>query len=220
MTWAAPESDLRTKLDDNIKDKMNYRKKVFGDVNGENVFFRTFEFRRVTDFTASDFPFGVWINGVLQSASAVKNDFLDSGDFELSSAPDSGSLIEASYYNQWFLDSEIVEFLRLASNFMGLGDIYQNIQGGLQPATLAYATGEAYDKLALRWSRRMSEMYLVQDAIEKDRFTLADTYKKWADQNRKMAMNLRDDFYSRSGQAEIPASGSIVGHVRNLVTSR
>ncbi len=139
MTWAAPESDLRTLLSDNAEDKYRYRKKVFGNTDGTNVLFKTFEFRRVTDFTTAAYPLGVWVEGVLLTSTDIASDNPGSGDFELAAAPTVRQKVEASYYIQWFLDVEIQNFLRLASNWLGMGDDYTQISPQLRPAALKYA---------------------------------------------------------------------------------
>jgi hypothetical protein len=110
--------------------------------------------------------------------------------------------------------------LRLACNWLALGDDYTNIEPGLRPSALQYAMGEGYEKLALRWSERLSETYLLQDQIDKDRFSLADTYHKWGADYKVSADKMRKDFYSRAGTNEIPAWGQIFGGVKDPTPKR
>jgi len=220
MTWVSPESDLRTKLSDNSTDKHCYRKRCFGQINGTNTRFKTLEFRRVTDFTVDAPPLGIWLNGALIPASSVASDNLPTGDFILNTAPADGDILEASYYSQWFNDAEIELFLKTACQWLALGENYVNIPAGLQPAALSYAAAEGYEKLSVRWAQMLSEQYLLQDAIEKERFALVETWARMAKQLKADAYKSRDDYYSRSGQSNLPFAGSISGRVSDPVPRR
>lgn len=228
MSWTTAASDLRTSLSDNSKDKHCYRKSVFGELNGTNTRFKTLEFRRINNFAETDNlaptytapPLGVWKNGVLLVTADIASDNPETGDFILASAPADGDTLEASYYAQWFNDDEIAQFLRLSCNWLALGDDFSQISQGLRPAALKYAAAEAYQKLASRWSQMLSEQYLRQDAQEKGRFAIVDAWMKAAETNRKEAYKSRDDFYSRSGQSNIPYASSIQGRVPNPVPQR
>lgn len=220
MTWTSPEIDLRTLLSDGPTDKHRYRKRVFGEINGTNTSFKTFEFRRVTNFAAATTPLGVWINGILQPPANISSDSVSTGDFYLVTAPADGSLVEASYYIQWFNDSEIDNFLRLASNWLNLGDDFTQLGQGLRPAALKYAAAEAYQKLSLRWAEHLSETYLLNDAPEEKRMAIVDAYRKQGLDMRKEAETVRDDFYSRSGQQKQPLFSSSFGRVKDVVPPR
>lgn len=214
MTWADPSTDLRTLLSDGPEDKLRYRKKVFGEVDGNNVAFKTFEFRRTTDFSSVDSPLGVWVDGVL--GAAVVSDNPSTGDFFLKDAPTTRQKVEASYYIQWFTDAEIGNFLRLASNWLSLGDLYANISEGLRPASLKYAAAEAYQKLALRWADPMSQVFLLNDAPANSKAASPiDQYSKLSKFLREDAEKVRNDFYSRSGQQFQPLFGTSVGNAKN-----
>jgi hypothetical protein len=220
MSWTTATDDLRTQLSDGAEDKFRYRKQVFGKVDGVNTLFKTFEFRRVTDFTAPTDRLGVYVNGVQQSGAALAADILETGEFEFVTAPTNGQRVEATYYLQWFTDAELDTFLRLSCNWLAKGDDYSQIEQGLRPAAIAYAQGIAYEKLALRWSEKLSETYLLQDQIDKDRFALAEMYQKWGADFKKQADKIRRDFYSRAGQQEQPSWGSIFGGVADPVPKR
>lgn len=222
MSWTTAESDLRTKLSDNATDKHCYRKKIFGELNGVNTRFKTLEFRRLTNFKNDPpGPLGIFLGGVLLTNADIADDNPPTGDFSLAVAPpDDGSSLEGSYYSQWFTIEEIQLFLRSACNWLALGDDYVNIQPGLRPAAMAYASAEAYQKLALRWSQMLSEQYMLNDAVEKDRFAIVEAYQRSAKQYRDAAYKDRDDFYARSGQSNIPYAGSINGSVRDPVPRR
>ena len=115
--WTTALQDLRNHLSDGATDRYHFRKRCFGEIDGTNTRFKTFEFRRVTDFTQEE---GVYINGVLQPASGVSSDSLIPGEFILQTAPSDGSIVEASYYTQWFLDSELEDFLKQSSRWLSL----------------------------------------------------------------------------------------------------
>lgn len=220
MSWTTASTDLRTLLSDNATDKHRYRKRVFGEVNSVNTSFKTFEFRRITDFTTATSPLGVWIDGVLQTSTVVSGDSVGTGDFYLTTAPLDGSIVEASYFIQWFKDSEIENFLRLACNWLALGDDYSQLGQGLRPAALKYAAAEAYQKLSLRWAEHLSETFLLNDAPDEKRMAIVDVYRKQSLDLRKEAETVRDDFYSRSGQQKQPLFASIVGTVPDNVPKR
>lgn len=220
MTWTNPTLDLRTLLSDGTADKHRYRKRVFGEINGTNKSFKTFEFRRVTDFTTATSPLGIWKDGVYQGSAAVTSDNIETGDFVLVTAPADGSVLEASYYIQWFTDTEITNFLRLASNWLSLGDDYTVIGSGLRPACLKYAAAEAYQKLSLRWAEHLSENFLLNDAPDEKRMAVVEAYRKQALDYRKEAETVRDDYYSRSGQQKQPLFATSVGRVTDNVPRR
>lgn len=216
MTWASPVNDLRVILSDGDTDKYYYRKKCFGEVNGTNKRFKTFEFRRKTNFTGAAYPLGVWVDGALLATSGVSSDNPESGDFQLVSSPDN-VLVEASYYVQWFLDTELTEFLRLACNWLALGDDYTQLQEGLRPCSLDYAASLAYKKIASRWAIHMTDMYLLNDnpsANEKS-LNLSKMFEEKSKQHYENAFKARNDFYTRSGQSLQPLFGNNYGSVTN-----
>lgn len=214
MAWLTAVSDLRKKLGDNDMDKLSWRKTIFGVLNGNNTAFKTYEWRRVTDFTllsASDTSvLGVFVNN---SKVSVTSDDLTSGQFTVSDAPENGDTIQATYYNQWFVDDELDSFLRSACNFLGLGDDYTEIEFGLRPAALEYAGGDAFKQLALRW-RQLGEMYRVEDLPRQGIDQFIKDYNDAAVKDYDMATKKRNDFYDgRQGQAMQPLSSNIVGTV-------
>lgn len=220
MSWTTAASDLRTSLSDNATDKLRYRKQVFGEANDTNTSFKTFEFRRITDFKTAAAPLGVYKAGVLLATSAISIDFVETGDFDLTAAPTEGQKVEASYYVQWFNDAEINQFLRISCNWLALGDTFSNIPEGLRPAALKYASAEAYQKLALRWAENLSEGFLLEDAKDDKRMSIVDAYMKAATAYRKEATSIRDDFYSRSGTQLSPTSSSLYGIIPPIVPNK
>lgn len=218
MSWTTALTDIRTLLDEGDEDKLCYRKRCLGECNAVNLLFKTFDSRRTTDFTTAELPLGVWLNGVLIDAADVTLDFPVSGDFELADAPIDGDVIEASYYFRWFIDSELTQFLTTSSEWLALGSNYTNISESLRPAALNYAAGEAYQKLALKWTRRLSEGYMLNDAPATDEVgKMIQQYGDLALKYQAKAKDVRDDFYSRSGTQLSPSYGFSPGRVRDNV---
>jgi len=217
MSWITATSDLRTLLSDGPTDKIRYRKSVFGQKNGANKRFKTFEPRRVTDLTTATQPFGVFING---SLVATASDDLIVGEFELVTAPVDGDFVEATYYYQWFIDSELAVFLKNAAQWLGKGADITTVPDGLQPAALHHAAQESYHKLALKWSEHMSEMYLLEDAPKDGSKDVLEGYRALAKDFTEKATALRNDFYERQGQSIQPIVTSIIGSVRDVKPQR
>lgn len=204
MSWDTAVDDLRIKLSDGPTDRLRAFKKALGIADGTNTRFKTFEYRRYTDFTVALPPEGIYINSIPLPATGVATDATGSGFFTLLAPPDANATVEATYYLRWFLDNELDEFLRIANNWLGMADDYSNLDTGLRPSALDYAAAEAYTKMAMRWVEAMSEVYLLQDAPRDAASQEVNYYKGMADLFRKNAKSLRDDFYTRQGQSLSP----------------
>jgi len=213
MSWDTGVSDLRTLLSDGPEDRYNYRKRCFGEINGLNTRFKTFEFRRVTDFTLDQ---GVFIDGEAVSASDVTSDDVKTGEFVLVNPPEDGSVVEASYYSQWFLDSELDQFLQVAGLWLNSSNDYAQTAGGLIPAALKYAASEAYLKQAQRWRSFLSQGFKVEDAPNKDGTGPVDSFIKMAETFREEAVKSRDEYFTRQGRNLQPLFGTVVGRVRRM----
>lgn len=220
MAWNTAVADLRLKLSDTPLDKLRAYKRVFGQIDGVNAVFKTFEYRRVTDFTLAAAPLGVYLNGVRLSTAGIASDDLQTGFFTLASAPAAGSVLEATYYVQFFFDENLTDFLRFATQWLGLGTDYNSIPSGLQGAALQYAAAEAYQKLAMRFSEHLSETYRLEDAPDAERFKLVDEYKRMSDDCRASATTLRDQYYTRQGQSLQPLFAVNRGRVRDVAPPR
>lgn len=213
MSWTTAASDLRTLISDGTNDHYVYRKKCFGYCNGTNTSFKTFEPRRLTDFTTAAVPLGVYKNG---TAVTVSTDYTTQGEFVLASAPADGDVVQASYYYQWFLDAELVVFLTSAAEWIYSSTDYTNIPEGLRPAAKYYAAQEAMHKLAVRWSERMSNMLLLEDGPDPKVVGVADSFRELAKDYKEKAETLRKQYYSRQDQAEAPLYGNNWGAVREI----
>jgi hypothetical protein len=217
MTWLAPIQDVRDQLSDNDKSKLRYRKKIIGQVDGTNTVFKTLEFRRITDFTTAVAPMGVYVANTLQ---VVTSDFPEIGEFTLSVAPTDGQDVSATYYTQWFLDAEIIDFLSKASTWLGFDENYDNTPPGLQPAAKFYACKQACENLALRWADYLTETYQFSDAPRSDEKNPVESYQKLAESYMKQAQEARKGYYTRQDQAEAPLFANIGGCVIDVPPKR
>lgn len=212
MSWTAALTELRQLLNDDSTDKPRFRQQVLGQVNGTNKAFRTFEPRRVTDFTTAIAPFGVYKNSSA-TPETVTTDNLEFGQFVLSTAPTAGDTLEASFYVQWFTDTELNAFLLDSANWLGTGTVVA-IQQGLQPAAKKYAAAQAYQELAIRWSQDLSMQFKSQD-IDPETKPI-NPYTSLANQFRKDATDSRDQFYKRQGRPYQPLFKSVAGNVGDV----
>lgn len=215
MGWLTGIKDLRIRLSDGPTDRYNYQKRVFGAVNGTNATFKTFDFRRVTDFRAQA---GVFINGITQGTTLIIRDDVLNGIFTLdpSIIPVDGDIVEASYYSQWFLDAEIDDFLIQSARYLLSSDQYQNIAIGLVPCAIEFAAGLAYNKMAERWSTMVSSGYKVEDAPDPNSKGPMAGFTKLAEDCFTKAEALLKRYYTRQGQNLQPLIGVQVGHVRAM----
>ena len=224
MSWTTALDDLRLLLNDGPTDKIRAFKRVFGDINGANDRFKTYEFRRITDFKTEPDTSSI---GVYVESSKVSNTAIDSDDpvsgffiFASGSVPATGQVVEATYYVQYFLDAELQSFMRLSQNWLGFGDDYTLIPQGLRPAALQYATGEGYQKLAMRFSEHSSETYRLEDMPDVRRTALVAEYKNAAAQAKEQAHTLRNEYYSRQGQHLSPLFGVFSPAIRDVAPRR
>lgn len=204
--WTNALDDLRNRLNDGPTDKLRFLKKLIGQVDGSNKLFKSFEFRRVTDFSASGTvaPLGVYVN---EAIVPVSGDNPEIGVVELASAPAARDTVQGVYYVQWFKDSELTFFLQEASQWLGGGSDFSTVAPGLRPAALEYAACEAYKKLANKFVENQSDTYRFEDSPDPNKQSMVDTYMKMADGCLDQANKLRDDFYGRQGQANAPLTG-------------
>lgn len=218
--WTNAVSDLRTLLSDGEEDRYNSKKLCFGKVDGVNLQFRTFEFRRITDFTTAAAPLGIYVDGTRLDPTLITTDYVNTGDFVLAPAATAvvvdGSSVEASYYNQWFLDAELESFLVTANNWLDSGSDYANVPAGLRPATLKFAASEAYLKMSQRWRTWLSEMYRVEDEPKKPGSGPVAEFIEMANTFRKEAEELRKTFYTRQDRNLQPLFGQVIGNVRQM----
>lgn len=208
MAWTNAVAELRANLSDGPTDRMRWRKKTLGEPSG--LEFKTFEFRRVTNFTTAVAPEGVYVNGSLLPASGISADYPEIGAFYLVDPVTAGGmLVEATYYIQFFLDSELDTFLTESAQWLNLGSDYTGIPDGLKPAARSYAMHLAFVKLANRWMERTAEQFRLEDSENPSNEGNTDSYSKLADMYLKEAIKKRNDFYERAGAQLEPNFGSI-----------
>jgi len=210
--WTTFLTEMRQVLRDGPTDRLRWRKKVFGEVDGTNVRFKTFEFRRVTNLSTAADPLGVYLDGVRTTALT---DDLTTGVFTLGAAPAEGVSVEASYYCQTFTDTELTQFVTNAAEWLGF-DAPSQVVLGLQASAREFAAGEAFHALSRMYADKLSETFLLEDAPDADRVTAAQTYKTLSDAHYTQAKSLRDDYYTRQGQSLQPLFGVVAGNVKRI----
>lgn len=218
MAWTDSLVKLRSFLADNDNDRLRHRKAIFGLQDGTNATYITFEDRRVTDFSdpATSAPLGVYVNGM---PATVTVDYPVIGEFTLTTAPQNGDTIEATYYYQWFQDSDLATFLENAGNWANYPDITA-VPYGLQPAVLRFAAADAYQNLALKFAESDSEKFRLEDAPDPKNRSAASSYMAMSKEYRNQALDQRKQFYTRQDQNESPLFGTVIGRVRNPVPTR
>lgn len=218
IPWTTAIADCRMTLSDGDTDKLAYRKKVIGIQDGSNLTFKTFEARRISNLVVAVSPAGVFLDN---AAAAVASEDRESGEFTLSTpAPTDGQSLVATYYYRWFIDTELTEFLKSASNWAGFGDDYTLVPDAFQPAVKEYVAFLGYQKLVAKMSVNLAETYQLYDAPDEKRFDPVAMYMKISKQKFDLAVNLRDDVYSRKGQAKAPRSATLAGTVRDVPPNR
>lgn len=228
MSWTTNQigiDELRAALSDGPTDKLAHDKRVLGRKNGTNTRFKTFERRRVTDFTATPAtgsPEGVYLNNELVLVSGIASDSPITGSFVLKSAPDDdGTDMTATYYWQYFVDPELQTFLEKAMSWLGKGTDYTVLDDGLIPAALEYAKYQAYSKLALWFLQNASEAFMLEDKPDEKKNTgVVAEFNRMSAAALKQATTLRDTFYTRQGQSLSPLFGTAGGNVRDPMPRR
>ncbi len=218
--WLDPVGDLRVLLSDGTKDRLRYRKQCLGRADGTNLTFKTLEFHRITDFSASGLlaPEGVYVGNVRLPYTAFASDHPDLGEFSI--APASSGLVpvnsevRATYYVQWYTDADLSNAIKEAANWIGTAGVASGIEAGLQPPALYYAAQTMLHKMALRWVENWNDVYQL-DKPSQDMDTFVKLYRDLANDYKKKSEDLRTKFYTRSDQNESPLFLSIAGRVRD-----
>lgn len=214
-TWTTAISELRELTNDNATDKLRFRKRCVGAVNGTNTTFKTFEFRRNTNFIGAAFPLGVYLSDG-STAATVTFDDPSSGVFTLSVAPTTADFVEATYYIQYFLDSELTDFLGHAANWLISSNDFTSIPAGLQPSALKYAAGDAYEMLSDKFQDHLSDTFMLEDAPNEKQTNLVEHFQKRSEYFKKAATEARDEYYTRQGQALQPLFATNAGRAGDV----
>lgn len=219
MSWTTSTPELRTLLSDGPTDRLRFRKAVIGEIDGVNTLFKTFEFRRVTNFTTATGFLGVFKNGTNLTLSGIATDDPPTGIFTVNVAPVRGDVLEAVYYAQWFTDTELGEFMTDAMRWLGFGSDITTLEDGLRPAALQFGAHLAYMKMAIRWREYYSEVFRTEDSPQKAASNPTNEFLALAKSFGVSAQNLRDQFYTRQGQSLAPLTGFALGNVRDQTPS-
>jgi len=219
MTWTQQQAKdkLRTLLHDGPTDRLRFQKKVVGTQDGTNKKFKTFEYRRVTNLVTGAGELGAYVNGVKQ---VVTSDDLEMGIFNLTNAPTNNDTVNATYYAQWFLETELSSFLENAGQWLQSSDQFQNIPDGLHQSALKYAAHDAYQKIGFRFTETATSTYRLEDVPD---LQLKDVVKDLLELSKNMydeAEKLRDEYYTRQGRPQQPLTGISVGRVGRVTPNR
>ena len=215
--WAKPKEDLRFLINDGPTDHERKRKRLNGQSDGSNTVYDVFEKRLVSNLVAPSGAEGVFVDNVLV---AVTSQDAVIGQVTLTAAPGAGAAVEATYFFQWYTDEELDTFLRSASNWLGKGDDFSMIEGGLQPAAKYYAAQEALHKLSVRFADSLSDVFLMEEGPKEKKVPIVTHFRNLSNDYNKKAKELRDNFYKGQGQAEGPIFASIAGRVSQVVPRR
>ena len=99
--------------------------------------------------------------------------------------------------------------------------LFRSIPTDLQPAAKEYGAHQAFQKLVLRWSENMAEVYQLFDAPDERRFDPVQTYMNISKVKYDLALALRDDVYkNRKGRALAPRTGIVPGTVTQVAPNR
>jgi hypothetical protein len=221
MGWATTTdaiAEFRLQISDGPTDKLAFDKTVVGLIDGNNVNFKTFNVRRITALVGGDgSPLGAFVNG--EVVSVISEELL-SGIFVLKEAPSEGDTVTATYYYEWFLDTQLDTFLKTASRWALSDEDYTHTPNGLIDAVLYKACAKAYRELAVRFAKLYSEQYRMEDLPKEDLKKTQEQYSRLADMHEKQARSEMDFYYTRQGKNKQPLFSSINGNVKNVGPNR
>ena len=203
-TWAdlaSAVADLRRFVNDGPTDRPIKTKQVIGLVNGVNQEFLTFEDRIVVG------TLRVTVDFVPLAPAAVSLVDPVLGMFTLATAPVGGSVVRASYYFQYFLDSELQEAIQLATEQLtDGGDDPTQLTPGLKTAALLYGAHFGFTKQSIRWVQRASSRFLLEEEpIQQEALQRSNLFDTLAKRFFDEARIVRDDYYKRQGRSLGPA---------------
>jgi hypothetical protein len=156
MDWLTSDAiaQLRSILGDGPTDKWEFKTNVFPTPDGVTTRFFVGQTRVV------DASLQVYLAGVETSVSGTPT--YATGEFDLATAPGADDELQASFYYQWFLDSELAVFLDDAAQMLSLYDSATSgfvtlldtsassvsIAIGVRPSLLQFAAHNAYMRKA------------------------------------------------------------------------
>lgn len=207
MSYDSAITELRQLLSDTSTHKKSTKKKLIGDVNGDNKVFHTYD-KRILEDTLELYVNDLVVNGDVDDAAQ--------GKLTLNVAPDKNSKVTASYYWQWWSDDELKTFLNKGAELVSQVDnvapenAYLQVAGGLKTSALYFSASYALDSLInFLINRRHSQEFLIEeDGNDDNKFSA--TIGAMRDQSKEFwnkAKWARDDYYQRQGQRNIPSFG-------------
>lgn len=210
MSWDDPLGDLRRLLADTEDDNLVKNKAVFGQINGTNRQFFTFDDRLLASGVQSvcDRPLRLWYDTTEVAASGIRITNQLRGDFEVMSPPSAGTRVTASYYYQNSLDSELNFFLEQASLQVNTAQVSQ-VDPALRLAVLSLAAGMANERLASRWQQRKSAQFqLLDEPVRNEMDARIKYHQDEAARLNAKGLELRRSFYDlRQDRGRSPAYG-------------
>lgn len=140
-------SNLRSLLGDNPSDKFEFKTDVYPTPNGVTTRFFVGQTRLVSG-TLEVYHNGVLIPAVSGSAiDTAKGSF----DYTAADGPPKGQ-VEASFYYQWFTDSDLEAFITEASQMLNFESPSGDFAIGLRPTLLSWACYNAYMRKAAEFA--------------------------------------------------------------------
>lgn len=205
-------TEIRQILADTKFNKRGTKKTLIGNADGTNTKFYSYDKRLFTD------QIEVYVNNALVSNWDL-NDAV-AGEFIFSQAPDANAEIRASYYWQWWTDSELKNFLNKGAEQLGVAQqtvtsstpdtSYLKTPVGLKTPVLKFACHLAWESLiSYLIARKHSAEYLVEQDGNVDE-GYSELIKSMQDQSKnalKDALALTDRYYKRQGRQFAPSFG-------------
>lgn len=206
--YTAAINELRQMLMDTEFNKASHHKRLIGAVDGTNTLFVTYD-KKLVERTVRIFV----------DLDEVPFDIVDviAGEIQLGEAPAINSKVNYSAYWQFWLDTELKNFLNKGAETCGIwndgtvpDDAYLKIYPGLKHAALYFACETALSaQINYLVNRRHSEEFNVeQDGNNDEAFSYTiEAMQKSADSYFKKAFTLRDDFFKGQGARFRPSFG-------------
>jgi hypothetical protein len=170
-------NSLRVKLGDTLTSKFEFRVDTYPTPDGLAKRFFTGRNQLMEGSLL------VFVDDREQSQGITAN--FPQGTFEMADPPAVGAKLQASFYYQWFLDSELEEFLTLAANAFGQSThVGTTIPDGLRPAVLSIACYHAYMRKAAEFTE---SVVASAGGFTTDQTKLAPNWRAMADAAMKQA---------------------------------
>lgn len=145
-------TSLRSLLGDNPGDKYEFKTDVFPTPDGVTTRFFVGQ-TRLAAGTLEVYKNGVLIQAVSGSAvNVAKGEFT----YETEEGPLRRGLLQASFYYQWFTDSDLEAFLTEAAQMLQFDSPSADFAVGLRPTLMSWACYNAYMRKAAEFAETVS----------------------------------------------------------------